>query len=89
MNNLEQFESRIARLEKAIAVLTEVALDAKAYCWAIMSEMPDIPAGNAEARQKMEFRMAELMRDAKKDWRREIVQAGGLLPEENLRRSNP
>jgi hypothetical protein len=60
-------------------VLTEVALDAKAYCWAIMSEISGIPVGDAEARQQMEFRMAELMRDAKKDWRREIVKPVGFF----------
>ena len=80
---MDDIENRIGRLERAVAALTQTAIETKAYCWAIMSQLPDIPAGNAESRQKMELEMARLMEEAKKDWRREIVQTGGLLPGES------
>ena len=83
MSDIEDIENRLKRLEKAVAALTETAIETKAYCWAIMSQLPEIPARDADARQKMAFTMGQLMEDAKKDWRREIVQAGGLLPKES------
>ena len=82
MSNTEDIERRLRRLEKAIAAVTDVAIEIKAGLRTIEMELPKLPEKNPHEHPNMEYRVVSRREELKKAFSEDVLQAGGLLPEE-------
>jgi hypothetical protein len=78
MSNIEDIEQCVRRLENAIAALTKTAINTEARCFMLSRQLSSLMPDDAELEHQLDAERLEYRKTARED----VIQEGGLLPEE-------
>jgi hypothetical protein len=80
---MNDIENRIRRLERAVAALTQSAINIEAYCAIIEDTITNLLPGDADAKMQIAHRLVQERLEMRKALRDQVIADGGVLPEES------
>ncbi|PYK23799.1 MAG: hypothetical protein DME59_15865 [Verrucomicrobia bacterium] len=78
---MNDIENRITRLERAVAALTQAAINIEAYCSIIADTLPNLLPGDADTKAQIQHRLVQERLEMRKALREQVIEDGGVLPE--------